>query len=139
MSDTFLYKHNELNTATGNTAPFALAFYVRGNDWAERGELDRAIADYDAAIKINPSFTEALVNRGVVWARKGNLDHAIADYDAALRVTPRDGKAIRNRSLALEQKGNSGGETKRINLSAVKRAPPPTRRDEGIEPKDSRQ
>jgi len=105
MSDNFLYKHNELNTATGNNAPFALAFYVRGNDWAERGELDRAIAD----------------------------------YDAALRVTPRDGKAIRNRSLALEQKGNSGGDRTRINLRAVKRAPLPTRKDEGMEPKDSRQ
>ena len=115
MSDTHLYQHNELNTATGNTAPFALAFYIRGNDWAERGELERAIADYDAAICINPLFKEALVNRGVVWARKGDLDRAIADYDAALRVSPRDGKAIRNRSLALEQKSNTIPETERTN------------------------
>ena len=113
MSNTYLIEQNDLNTATENTMPFALAFCVRGNDWAERGELDRAIADYDSAISIDPLFTEALVNRGVVWARKGDLDRAIADYDAALRFSPRDAKAIRNRSLALEQQGNPNRDTKR--------------------------
>ena len=115
MSSTLLFEQGELNTATGNTAPFALAFCVRGNDWAERGELDRAIADYDAAVSINPLFAEALINRGVVWARKGDLDRAIADYDAALRISPRDAKAIRNRSLALEQQSNPNRDSKRKN------------------------
>ena len=115
MSNAYLFEQSELNTATGNTAPFALAFYIRGNDWAERGELERAIADYDAAICMNPLFKEALVNRGVIWARKGELDRAIADYDAALRVSPRDGKAIRNRSLALEQKSNPRPITQHAN------------------------
>ena len=115
MSSTLLFEQGELNTATGNTAPFALAFCVRGNDWAERGEFDLAIADYDAAISINPLFTEALVNRGVAWARKGDLDRAIADYDAALRISPRDAKAIRNRSLALEQQSNPNRDTRHAN------------------------
>ncbi len=115
MPSTYLFAPDELNTATGNTAPFALAFCARGNDWAERGEFDRAIADYDAAISINPLFSEALVNRGVAWARKGDLTRAIADYDAALRVSPRDAKAIRNRSLALEQQGNTDPGTRRNN------------------------
>ena len=115
MSTANLFEQSELNTATGNTAPFALAFCVRGNDWAERGEFDLAIADYDAAISINPLFAEALVNRGVAWARKGDLDRAIADYDAALRISPRDAKAIRNRSLALEQQSNPNRDSKRKN------------------------
>ena len=40
MSNTYLIEQNDLNTATENTMPFALAFCVRGNDWAERGEFD---------------------------------------------------------------------------------------------------
>ena len=115
MPSAYLFEQSELNTTTGNTAPFALAFCARGNDWAERGEFDLAIADYDAAISINPLFAEALVNRGVAWARKGELERAIADYDAALRISPRDAKAIRNRSLALEQQGNPDRDTKRAN------------------------
>jgi tetratricopeptide (TPR) repeat protein len=115
MSTTYLFEQHELNTATGNTAPFALAFCVRGNDWAERCEFDLAIADYDAAISINPLFAEALVNRGVAWARKGDFDRAIADYDAALRISPRDPKAIRNRSLALEIQSIPNRDSKRKN------------------------
>lgn len=115
MTDTRLLKHNEMNTRAGNTAPYALALYIRGNAWAEKGELDRAIADYDFAIGMNPLFKEALVNRGVVWARKGDLDRAIADYDAALRISPRDKKAIRNRSVALAQKNNPDPDATRTN------------------------
>jgi tetratricopeptide (TPR) repeat protein len=111
MSNIYMFERNDAESVTANTAPFALAFYIRGNDWAERGEFDRALVDYDAALRMDPLFIEAFVNRGVVWARKGDLDRAIADYDAALRLNPRDGKAIRNRSLALEQQCNPRRET----------------------------
>ena len=65
MSNTYLIEQNDLNTATENTMPFALAFCVRGNDWAERGELDRAIADYDAALRFSPRDAKAIRNRSL--------------------------------------------------------------------------
>ena len=36
---------------------YAAAFYNRGIAWRRKGDLDRAIADYDQAIKLNPTAT----------------------------------------------------------------------------------
>ena len=64
--------------------------YNRGIEWAAKGADDRAIADYDAAIRMNPKFAEAFLNRGHAWANRGDPDRAIADYDAAARLDPKD-------------------------------------------------
>jgi tetratricopeptide (TPR) repeat protein len=44
--------------------------------------LDRAIADYTAAIRINPKFGTAYLNRAGVYVAKGDLDKAQQDFDA---------------------------------------------------------
>ena len=102
MSETYFSPWRDVEAALPQIPPFALVFFLRGNAWAERGNLDRAIADYDAAITINPSFAEAYINRGIACAKKGYLERAIADYEAALRINPRDAKAIKNRSLTFK-------------------------------------
>jgi Tfp pilus assembly protein PilF len=48
----------------------------RGNNHLDTGDLDRAIADYDEAIELDPNYTEAYINRGVVYKNKGDLDRA---------------------------------------------------------------
>ena len=49
-------------------------------DWATKGDFDKAIADYDQAIKLN-SNGWMYYNRGDAWAGKGDYDKAIADYE----------------------------------------------------------
>ena len=85
----------------------ALTFYLRGNAWMEFGRLDLALADYDAALALNPMLAAALANRGTVWAQTGDFDRAIADYGTALRINPHDVGTRKNLAIALEQKYES--------------------------------
>lgn len=43
----------------------AKTLLARGDDFNIKGEFERAIADYDAALKADPAFAEALNSRGM--------------------------------------------------------------------------
>ncbi len=45
------------------------------------GDLDRAIADYDRNIEVDPHSANAYYSRGLAHFDKGDLDQAVADYD----------------------------------------------------------
>jgi tetratricopeptide (TPR) repeat protein len=81
------------------------AYYNRGLAYTNKGELDRAIADYDEVIRLNPKYAEAYNNRGVAYANKGELDRAIADYDEAIRLDPINAVTYHNRGVAYANKG----------------------------------
>lgn len=81
----------------------AKTLLARGDDFNIKGDLDRAIADYDAALKVEPGFAEALNSRGLAWRAKGDRRRALADFDAALKLKPDFETARANRkSLAAE-------------------------------------
>ena len=65
-------------------------FVERGDAYLNKGDDDRAIADYDTAISLEPDCAEAYGRRGDAHFNKRNYDRAIADYDAALRRDPHD-------------------------------------------------
>jgi tetratricopeptide (TPR) repeat protein len=54
--------------------------YNRGNFHVERGRIAAGIADYDAAIIVDPDFRQAYFNRGVVMLRTGKKRESIADF-----------------------------------------------------------
>ncbi len=72
----------------------------RAIDYYKRGLYDRAIAEYDQAIKLKPDYANAYYNRGVAYMSKGLYDRAIEDYDTAIRLRPDYAKAYRNRGNA---------------------------------------
>jgi tetratricopeptide (TPR) repeat protein len=84
----------------------AVAYNNRGNALRDRGDLDRAVADFNAAIRLNPMSADSYINRGIAWYRSGNLDRAIADYGEAIRLDPNDAYAYNDRALALRAKGD---------------------------------
>ena len=55
---------------------------------AKGASYDRAIADYDKAIEIDPKYAQAYNNRGYAYEAKGEHDRAIADYDKAIEIDP---------------------------------------------------
>ena len=55
-----------------------------------KGEYDKAIADYDEALKLDPKNALAYDSRGVAWYRKGEYDKAIADYGEAIKLDPKN-------------------------------------------------
>ena len=77
----------------------------RGDFWYDKKEYDRAIADYDQAIRLDPKYTWAYNNRGRAWYDKGEYDRAIADYDQAIRLDPKYTWAYNNRGRAWYDKG----------------------------------
>ena len=59
------------------------AHYSRGLAYLKKGEFDRAITDFDEAIRLNPEDGEAYHNRGVAHGKKGELARAEADFAKA--------------------------------------------------------
>lgn len=66
----------------------AEAFNTRGIGYRLKGEYDRAIADYNQAIRINAKFATVYNNRAIAYDTKGDYDRAIADYEQAIKLKP---------------------------------------------------
>ena len=60
----------------------------RGKAWGITGQYDKAIADFDEAIRLNPQDAPTYGIRGYASYRKGDYDRAIADYGEAIRLNP---------------------------------------------------
>jgi tetratricopeptide (TPR) repeat protein len=75
----------------------AKAFRSRGIAWRDKGNVDRAIADYNEAIRIDPKWAAAFVSRALARAAKGDKAGTIADYNEAIRVDPKYAAAYYNR------------------------------------------
>ncbi len=65
---------------------------------------DKAIADYNEAIRLNPKLAVAFNNRGNAWVGKMEYDKGIADFDEAIRLNPKLAVAFNNRGLAWYHK-----------------------------------
>lgn len=77
----------------------SVAHMNRGNIYLKMKNEDRALADYDAAIRDDPANAGAYVNRGDVLGRRRMREKAIADYATALRLNPNQAEAYHNRAL----------------------------------------
>jgi tetratricopeptide (TPR) repeat protein len=75
----------------------AAAYNNRGNAYVVKGELDRALADYDAAIILDPESSLAYNGRGNVYLRKREFDRALADFNAAILLNPQYSSAYNGR------------------------------------------
>jgi predicted aspartyl protease/tetratricopeptide (TPR) repeat protein len=68
-------------------------------------DLDKALADCDAALRLMPHRPPYLDSRALVRLRLGQLDEAIADYDEALKTQPNIAWALYGRGVAKMRKG----------------------------------
>ncbi len=50
----------------------------------KKANYDKAIADYDKAIALNPKYADFYNNRGIAYNKKNEYDSAIADFDKAI-------------------------------------------------------
>src|SRR5271169_2870078 len=87
----------------------AAAHMARGNLYAVRREVDRAIADYDRAITLDPGRAVAYFNRAGALAASGAFDRALADYDRAIALDPMDADAHIGRARLAFSRQNYDG------------------------------
>jgi tetratricopeptide (TPR) repeat protein len=89
----------------GDQLPTAL----NGRCWTRalwNRDLDKALADCDAALRRGPRTAAVLDSRGLVHLRRLELDLAIADYDQAIKLQPKEAWSLYGRGLAKLAKGD---------------------------------
>jgi tetratricopeptide (TPR) repeat protein len=85
----------------------AAAYGNRCWAYSDKGYPDRAIADCNDAIRLDPKLANAYVNRGKAYSDKDDFDRAIADYDHAIELNPKSSMAYNNLCDAYLDKGNN--------------------------------
>ena len=70
------------------------------------GDADRALADYDAAIRLAPAEGEIRMDRGDAFRATGDEVKALADYEEAVRLKPDLWRAHYMRAYSLEGRGD---------------------------------
>ncbi len=79
------------------------ALIARASIFITRGETNRAIADYDIALQLDPALANIFNARGELHRKNGDRPKALADFAAALRLNPEHASARSNyHALALE-------------------------------------
>jgi tetratricopeptide (TPR) repeat protein len=64
------------------------ALIARASALARKEQLDRAIADDDAALRLDPTLADTFNDRGELWWKKGDRPKALADFAAAIKLNP---------------------------------------------------
>lgn len=78
----------------------------RGNGYRMKKDYDRAFADYDKAIELDPNYALAYHQRGFTHAGKSEHDRAIADFDKALQLRPDFIGTFEQRANSYSAKGD---------------------------------
>jgi tetratricopeptide (TPR) repeat protein len=79
------------------------ALIARAGAYDRKEMIDRAIGDYDTALRLDPTLADIFNIRGELWRRKGDRPRALADFGAAIKLNPQHEAARANyKSLAQE-------------------------------------
>jgi lipoprotein NlpI len=96
-----------------------LAYFNRGNTYRDKGDLDRAIADYTEAIRLDPNQTGAYNNRGNANFYKGDFAAAANDFERANNLAT-DAYRMLWRYLAQRRIGQDGAAELSANVGLLK-------------------
>ncbi|MFT4120200.1 tetratricopeptide repeat protein [Bradyrhizobium sp.] len=84
----------------------AFAYEGRGRIALRHGDWQRAIADFNEAIHLNPNRASLYRDRARAHRRNGEIELAIDDYDQAIAHDPRLATPYHERGLALAASGD---------------------------------
>lgn len=85
--------------------------------------LERALAECDESLRLNPGDAATLDSRGTVLVRLGRFAEAIRDFDQALEQVPSLTTSLYLRALARSKTGDRAGA--RADLARVREFNPP--------------
>ncbi len=87
-------------------SPVASHYLGRSRTWRAKGDLQKALADANEAVRLEVGTRWSLLHRGVIYRYLGEYDRSIADLDQLLRHTPYDAETYVERGRAFEKKGD---------------------------------
>lgn len=87
------------NQRAGDAATEAVS---KGEELAQLGAYDAALAEFERAIAINPQMTVAYLGAGDIYAERGEFEAAEQQYGVAARIEPQSFDAQFKHGLALQ-------------------------------------
>ena len=78
----------------------SLVFDSRGLVWLQLGNFDKAISDYNDALKLQPKYASALYGLGLAEAKKGLKESSAKNMQAAIDLDPNVAVPYRRIGLA---------------------------------------
>jgi protein O-mannosyl-transferase len=88
----------------------SMAYAHRGVAYGKKGLIDRAIADLEMAINLNPSdydaYYDIYMNLGAAFGKKGQSDKALENVEKAINVKPSSHEAYIYRGVLHEEMGH---------------------------------
>ena len=85
------------------------AYANRGTAYAVKGDFTRAVADFGAALRMEPQMTALYANRGLAYVKLKDYPSELPDLDKAVAADPKDASALYNRGVARRETGNAAG------------------------------
>ncbi|HUB66459.1 MAG TPA: tetratricopeptide repeat protein [Candidatus Methylacidiphilales bacterium] len=102
-----VYQSNESlwSDTLNKNADCWMAHYSVANVLLQKGQLDEAMAQFQAVKRMKPDIAEAYCNCGNIFVRKGELDKAIPEFQKALEIRPNYAEAHENLGDVFVQEG----------------------------------
>ena len=95
-----LFEHAAAVTDNNAYAHFAL-----GNAYQGRGDMDRAMSEYDDALSVEPGYADAHCNLGLALMGRSDLQGAYEHLSEAVRLNPDSPDAQNNLGIVLARTG----------------------------------
>lgn len=92
-------------------------YYQRGQQKGLAGDSKGAIADYDAALQLKPTYAQVYNNRGHEKQLLGDLVGAMLDYNDAIRYNDHYAIAYSNRATLRQLQGDRNGAIEDYNIA----------------------
>ena len=82
----------------------ATAYFNRGQEYLQNKDYDRAIAEFNQALRLDPNYPLSYSSRGTAYTLKGEYDRAIVDITQAIRLLPNNADVYAMRGMLYNLK-----------------------------------